>query len=99
MLRQSPAGQPVYDGRCCVCRDAVLVAADVHETKSGVTCKRCLKKWCFKCMDREVWVGSDFEKDGVIHKGNVVVPATVDEIAKGAMYLCDCCRILATMLT
>ena len=69
MIRRSPPGQEVYDGRCCVCNDAVLVTAEWHESKSGVKCKACLHKWCFKCMNKRVWVGADFERDDPIQKG------------------------------
>ena len=92
MLRQSPLGQPVYDGRCQSCADVVLVAAEPHETKSGVACKKCLRKWCFNCMDKHVWVGADFEKDGVIHKGKPLIQASLTRTAKGAIYLCGLCR-------
>jgi len=92
MLRQSPPGQPVYEGRCQTCANAVLIAAEPHETKSGVACKKCLRKWCFNCMDKHVWVGADFEKDGVIHKGKPLIQASLTRTAKGAIYLCGLCR-------
>lgn len=72
----------------------MLVTADIHETKSGVACEQCLGKWCFKCMDKRVWVGADFKKDGVIHKGKSSSRAQLlIRTAKGAIYLCAVCRV------
>jgi hypothetical protein len=99
MLRQSPPGQPAYDGRCHSCRDIVLVAADIHETKSGVVCKNCLTRWCFKCMDKRVWVGADLEKDGVIHKGKSSFPGTADKNSNGSdLFVCNMSKKLVIEL-
>lgn len=69
MLRQSPPGQPVFDGHCVGCSCPLLVAASLEETKSGVDCKTCHRKWCFQCMDKRVWLGADHQKRGIIPAG------------------------------
>jgi len=69
MLRQSPPGQPVFDGCCVDCNSPLLVAASHEETKSGVECKTCRSKWCFQCMDKRVWLGADDQKKGITPTG------------------------------
>ena len=69
MIRQSPPGQPVFDGHCVSCNIPLLVAASFEETKSGVECKTCHRKYCFQCMDKRVWLGADHQKRGIIPAG------------------------------
>lgn len=70
MLRRTPPGQPVYDGMCYVCQIPVLVDAVREEIKSGVKCKGCCQRWCFRCMDSHVWLGPEQMAGGVIRKGD-----------------------------
>ena len=68
MLRKLPPGQPVTDGHCTRCHVALLVVADHGETKTGVRCIYCKKKWCFSCMDKRIWHGVD-ERSGIFYLG------------------------------
>jgi hypothetical protein len=69
MLRQSPVEQPIYDAHCTNCNLSVLVAARQGEAKSGLECKHCHRKWCFQCMDKRVWFGTDHKRTRVIPTG------------------------------
>jgi hypothetical protein len=57
MVCQSPAGQPVYDGRCAKdgCNRPLLVEHFLEEHKTGFKCKNCRRKWCSSCT-----VAADF---------------------------------------
>jgi hypothetical protein len=51
MVRQSLAGQRVYDGRCAndLCKAPLLIEAFPGEQKTGFKCKNCRRDWCPSC--------------------------------------------------
>jgi hypothetical protein len=87
MLRQAPAGQPVFDGTCRTCRNPVLVELTPTETKSGVQCLDCGGRWCFNCMDPKVWLGPDPWRVGVISKGSPWFTALTRQFARQRIFV------------
>jgi hypothetical protein len=64
MVREPPAGFPVFDATCCECGDAILVDAEQGESHSGLRCSDCGYKNCFQCMDQTCIQLEDYEIKG-----------------------------------